>query len=229
MPMAKKISAGILLFRVRDHAVEVFLVHPGGPYWARKDDGAWSIPKGETEDGADLLATARTEFHEETGSHLAGPTDTADTAQAGRRQGCSCVGGARRHRRHIDSQQYVRDRMAAPVGQDARISRSRPSRMVRSCDRAAKAAVGTARIPRSAARSLASIWWRPRTTARRCRGLPGLTATQWPTRKNDETTTGLSSRVQRPQSRAIATGVESVNEFYGARDTAPPEAKSLIP
>jgi predicted NUDIX family NTP pyrophosphohydrolase len=84
MPMARKISAGILLFRVRDHAVEVFLVHPGGPYWARKDDGAWSIPKGETEDGADLLATARTEFHEETGSHLQGqPIPLAPLKQAG--------------------------------------------------------------------------------------------------------------------------------------------------
>jgi predicted NUDIX family NTP pyrophosphohydrolase len=72
MPMARTISAGILLFRFRGHAVEVFLVHPGGPYWARKDDGAWSIPKGETEDEADLLATAYTEFHEETGSSLQG-------------------------------------------------------------------------------------------------------------------------------------------------------------
>ena len=51
MPMTRKISAGILLYRVRDHAVEVFLVHPGGPYWARKDDGAWSIPKGEADGG----------------------------------------------------------------------------------------------------------------------------------------------------------------------------------
>jgi predicted NUDIX family NTP pyrophosphohydrolase len=72
MAMAKKISAGILLYRIRDHIVEVFLVHPGGPYWARKDDGAWSIPKGEATDGADLLATAYTEFHEETGSPLEG-------------------------------------------------------------------------------------------------------------------------------------------------------------
>lgn len=70
--MAKKISAGILLYRIRDHVVEVFLVHPGGPYWARKDDGAWSIPKGEATEGADLLATAYTEFHEETGSPLEG-------------------------------------------------------------------------------------------------------------------------------------------------------------
>jgi predicted NUDIX family NTP pyrophosphohydrolase len=74
MPMSKKISAGILLYRVRDHIVEVFLVHPGGPYWARKDAGAWSIPKGEAADGADLLATAHAEFHEETGSRLEGKT-----------------------------------------------------------------------------------------------------------------------------------------------------------
>jgi predicted NUDIX family NTP pyrophosphohydrolase len=70
--VAEKISAGILLYRVRDHTVEVFLAHPGGPYWARKDDGAWSIPKGEVAEGADLLATAYTEFHEETGSPLEG-------------------------------------------------------------------------------------------------------------------------------------------------------------
>jgi predicted NUDIX family NTP pyrophosphohydrolase len=72
MSMAKKISAGILLYRLRDHVVEVFLVHPGGPYWASKDDGAWSIPKGEADEGADLLTTAHTEFHEETGSRLDG-------------------------------------------------------------------------------------------------------------------------------------------------------------
>ncbi len=66
------ISAGILLYRVRDQTVEVFLVHPGGPYWTRKDNGAWSIPKGEATEGADLLATAYTEFHEETGSPLEG-------------------------------------------------------------------------------------------------------------------------------------------------------------
>jgi predicted NUDIX family NTP pyrophosphohydrolase len=70
--VANKISAGILLYRVRDDNLQVFLVHPGGPYWARKDEGAWSIPKGEAAGGTDLLTTAFSEFHEETGSHVQG-------------------------------------------------------------------------------------------------------------------------------------------------------------
>jgi predicted NUDIX family NTP pyrophosphohydrolase len=70
--MAKKRSAGILLYRMRNDGVEVFLVHPGGPFWAKKDEGAWSIPKGEYTDGDDPLATAQREFHEETGSRVAG-------------------------------------------------------------------------------------------------------------------------------------------------------------
>jgi predicted NUDIX family NTP pyrophosphohydrolase len=68
----KTTSAGLLLYRVRDGAVQVFLVHPGGPYWARKDLGAWTIPKGESAPGEDLLATARREFEEETGCAPAG-------------------------------------------------------------------------------------------------------------------------------------------------------------
>jgi len=60
-------SAGILLYRRCGAGLEVFLVHPGGPFWAKRDDGAWSIPKGEIEDGADPLATALREFREETG------------------------------------------------------------------------------------------------------------------------------------------------------------------
>ena len=60
-------SAGLLLYRWRDGALEVFLVHPGGPFWARKDDGAWSIPKGEFAPGEDPLVAARREFAEETG------------------------------------------------------------------------------------------------------------------------------------------------------------------
>jgi predicted NUDIX family NTP pyrophosphohydrolase len=66
------ISAGILAFR-RGDVVEVMLAHPGGPYWARKDEGAWTIPKGLVEKGADLLATAQREFLEETGLVATGP------------------------------------------------------------------------------------------------------------------------------------------------------------
>ena len=61
-------SAGILLHRRRDDGLEVLLVHPGGPFWARRDAGAWSIPKGEYDDGEDPLAAARREFEEELGS-----------------------------------------------------------------------------------------------------------------------------------------------------------------
>jgi predicted NUDIX family NTP pyrophosphohydrolase len=61
-------SAGILLYRRAGGTVEVLLVHPGGPYWARRDLGAWSIPKGEHGDEEEALAAARREFEEETGS-----------------------------------------------------------------------------------------------------------------------------------------------------------------
>ena len=70
--MAHKLSAGILLYRFREGLLEVFLVHPGGPFWAKKDAGAWSIPKGEYEQGEDALAHARREFLEETGSPVDG-------------------------------------------------------------------------------------------------------------------------------------------------------------
>ena len=63
-------SAGLLLFRRRHTGVEIFLVHPGGPFWARKDEGAWSIPKGEPGAGEDTLAAAKREFAEETGADV---------------------------------------------------------------------------------------------------------------------------------------------------------------
>jgi len=60
-----EVSAGLLAFRRRD-GLEVLLAHPGGPFWARKDAGVWTIPKGIAEPGADLFATAKREFTEET-------------------------------------------------------------------------------------------------------------------------------------------------------------------
>jgi predicted NUDIX family NTP pyrophosphohydrolase len=70
-------SAGILLYRLRDGELEVLLVHPGGPFWARKDAGAWSIPKGEYGDDEDPQACALREFEEETGTAL-NPAELAD-------------------------------------------------------------------------------------------------------------------------------------------------------
>jgi predicted NUDIX family NTP pyrophosphohydrolase len=68
-----KQSAGILLYRQRAGGLEVFLVHPGGPFWARKDAGAWSIPKGEYSPDEEPLPAARREFAEETGARPEGP------------------------------------------------------------------------------------------------------------------------------------------------------------
>ncbi len=62
-----KVSAGLLMYRVKEGSLEVLLVHPGGPLWAKKDLGAWTIPKGEVAPGEDHLLAARREFREETG------------------------------------------------------------------------------------------------------------------------------------------------------------------
>ena len=68
-----KTSAGIALYRRRLGVLEIFLVHPGGPYWQHKDDGAWSIPKGEYQPGEEALQAAQREFLEETGVEVSGP------------------------------------------------------------------------------------------------------------------------------------------------------------
>jgi predicted NUDIX family NTP pyrophosphohydrolase len=67
--MAKQ-SAGILLYRLKEHKPEFFLVHPGGPFWTKKDLHAWSVPKGEFDENEDPLKAALREFHEETGITL---------------------------------------------------------------------------------------------------------------------------------------------------------------
>jgi len=63
-----KVSAGLLLYRRRGGILEVLLAHPGGPFWARKDSGVWTIPKGEVQAGEEMLAAACREFEEETGA-----------------------------------------------------------------------------------------------------------------------------------------------------------------
>jgi predicted NUDIX family NTP pyrophosphohydrolase len=68
-----RISAGLLMYRIQDGAIQVLLAHPGGPFFRNKDEGAWSIPKGEPEPDEDLLGTAQREFEEETGVKPIGP------------------------------------------------------------------------------------------------------------------------------------------------------------
>jgi predicted NUDIX family NTP pyrophosphohydrolase len=83
--LAKRVSAGILLFRRRPAGLEVLLAHPGGPLFIRKDAGHWTIPKGEVEPGEELVAVARREFEEETGqAPPAGPViDLGNIVQKG--------------------------------------------------------------------------------------------------------------------------------------------------
>jgi len=71
--VASRRSAGLLLYRLRGGSPEVLLVHPGGPFWARKDLGAWTLPKGEPAPGEEPLDAARREFREETGFSPGGP------------------------------------------------------------------------------------------------------------------------------------------------------------
>jgi len=68
-----RLSAGLLLYRIKDQAIQVLLAHPGGPLFVKKDDGHWSLPKGEPEADEDLLVTAQREFEEETGVKPCGP------------------------------------------------------------------------------------------------------------------------------------------------------------
>ncbi len=68
-----RVSAGLLMYRIRDGTLQVLLAHPGGPYFKNKDELAWTIPKGEVEADEDLLETAKREFEEETGIAPTGP------------------------------------------------------------------------------------------------------------------------------------------------------------
>ena len=83
-----KRSAGILMFRRRGCGLRLLLVHPGGPFWAKKDEGAWSIPKGEYDEGEDPLAVARREFEEELGGPppAGGVIELGELVQPSRKQ-----------------------------------------------------------------------------------------------------------------------------------------------
>jgi predicted NUDIX family NTP pyrophosphohydrolase len=89
VPPVPVTSAGLLLFR--REPLEVLLVHPGGPFWARKDEGAWSIPKGECEPGEEPRARALIEFEEETGTALDPQTPLLDLGAVRQRGGKTVV------------------------------------------------------------------------------------------------------------------------------------------
>jgi predicted NUDIX family NTP pyrophosphohydrolase len=72
-PPPGRTSAGLLMYRIREGHLEVFLAHPGGPFYRKRDGGHWTIPKGEVEKGEELLQTARREFQEEVGIQAEGP------------------------------------------------------------------------------------------------------------------------------------------------------------
>ena len=93
-------SAGILLFRQREGAIEVLLIRPGGPFWRNKDAGAWMIPKGAIEQGETPAEAALREFEEETGTRLtAVPFPLATVRQAGGKMGRGLRGRGRPRRR----------------------------------------------------------------------------------------------------------------------------------
>ena len=135
--MAMKLSAGLLLFRIADDRVEVLLVHMGGPFWARKDEHAWSVPKGEYEPGEDPADTAVREFTEELGTTPPeGPNlDLGSARQSGKtvtvfaREGDFDATAA--------VQQHLQPPVAAALRPLPRLSRGRPGRVVRPADRPA--------------------------------------------------------------------------------------------
>ena len=147
-------SAGILLYRIRDGEPEVLLVHPGGPFWARKDAGAWSIPKGEHDDDEDAQACALREFEEETGTALA-PAALADLGTVRLKSGKLVAAWAVEGDLDADAitQQHVRAGVAAALGPHAGVSRGRSRRLVRARRRAREAQPRAGGVPRPAAGS----------------------------------------------------------------------------
>ena len=163
-----KRSAGILLHRDGPDGREVLLVHPGGPFWAKRDDGAWSIPKGEYDDGEDPLAAARREFEEELGSPLPDGAELRDARRGPPEepQGRRRLGGRGRPRRVGGAVEHVRDGVAAAVRAAAGVPRDRSRRVVPARAGAREAAAGAGGVPGPAGRGAAPARRRGRGSAR---------------------------------------------------------------
>ena len=130
-PSVAKKSAGLLLFRRTSAGLEVLLVHPGGPYWAKKDDGAWSIPKGEFAEDEEPLSAAKRKFEEETGAAVDGAFIPLEPVRAAEWQDRIRVGAPVRLRSLEADEQPVHHGVAAEVRATAAVSGSRPCRVVR--------------------------------------------------------------------------------------------------
>ena len=88
-----KLSAGILVYRVKNKKIEVFLCHPGGPFYKNKDNAVWTIPKGEFDENEEPFTAAKREFKEETGQEISGDFIVDETNKIqGRKKGCLCLG-----------------------------------------------------------------------------------------------------------------------------------------
>ena len=129
-----EISAGLLAFRRRNQ-LEVLLAHPGGPFWAKKDDGAWTIPKGVAEPGADLLATARREFKEET--NLTAAENLMPLTPVKQKSGKAVHAWA--FEADLDLAAFASNtfetRVAAEIGPQTELSRDRSHRLLHAADR----------------------------------------------------------------------------------------------
>ena len=128
-----KRSAGILLYRVAGDGPEVLLVHPGGPFWAKKDAGAWSIPKGEIDEGEEARACALRELDEELGSPP--ELDPEELIELGSVRQKAKIVDAWAAEADFDpatlDEQHLLDGVAAALRQGAGVPRGRPGRVVR--------------------------------------------------------------------------------------------------
>ncbi len=134
MSRSSNISAGLLAFR-RGSGLEVLLAHPGGPFWSKKDNGAWTIPKGLAMPGEDLLAAAQREFTEETNFSASGSFFALTPAKqkGGKLVHAWAVRG--RLRSCALYQQHIRHRVAAEIRTPAELSGDRPRRLFHAADR----------------------------------------------------------------------------------------------
>ena len=129
MPRSKEVSAGLLVFRRTTAGIEVLLGHPGGPFWAKKDDGAWTIPKGLVEPDDDLISAARREFTEETSFVADGELFALSPVNQKSGKVVHAFACEKNFKLDTFASNTIRDRMAAKVRPPSELSRNRSYRL----------------------------------------------------------------------------------------------------